>query len=146
MLRLQEGGASAGYAREDDDDDDEPEFELKVEDDDEDEDDEEEDQPPAKKSKKGAGHGGGGLGADEEENIPCIYTDGSSLANGRAGAVAGVGVYFGAGDPRLVSTFRFFRLIYSSSIFIPPPSLPYFKSHNPIYPRRNNSSLPRNPN
>lgn len=29
-----------------------------------------------------------------------IYTDGSSLANGTAGARAGVGVYFGPGDPR----------------------------------------------
>ncbi len=29
-----------------------------------------------------------------------IHTDGSSLANGTAGARAGVGVYFGPGDPR----------------------------------------------
>lgn len=29
-----------------------------------------------------------------------IYTDGSSLANGRVGAMAGVGVYFGPQDPR----------------------------------------------
>lgn len=29
-----------------------------------------------------------------------IYTDGSSLGNGRAGAVSGVGVYFGQNDPR----------------------------------------------
>ena len=29
-----------------------------------------------------------------------IYTDGSSLGNGKQGAVAGVGVYFGAGDER----------------------------------------------
>lgn len=33
-----------------------------------------------------------------------IYTDGSSLANGRAVASAGVGVYFGPGDSRFVST------------------------------------------
>jgi len=32
-----------------------------------------------------------------------IHTDGSSLANGTAGARAGVGVYFGPGDPRNVS-------------------------------------------
>jgi len=32
-----------------------------------------------------------------------IYTDGSSLANGRAEAMAGVGVYFGPGDGRNVS-------------------------------------------
>jgi len=33
-----------------------------------------------------------------------IYTDGSSLGNGRLGAAAGVGVYFGPGDPRFVSS------------------------------------------
>ncbi|KAF2204342.1 ribonuclease H-like protein [Delitschia confertaspora ATCC 74209] len=32
-----------------------------------------------------------------------IYTDGSSRGNGKVGAVAGVGVYFGAGDDRNVS-------------------------------------------
>ncbi|TKA48301.1 hypothetical protein B0A55_13642, partial [Friedmanniomyces simplex] len=32
-----------------------------------------------------------------------IYTDGSSLSNGRAAAMAGVGVYFGPGDTRNVS-------------------------------------------
>lgn len=32
-----------------------------------------------------------------------IYTDGSSLKNGRAGATAGVGVFFGIGDPRNIS-------------------------------------------
>jgi ribonuclease HI len=35
-----------------------------------------------------------------------IYTDGSSLANGQVGAVAGVGVFFGDGDDRYVSTCR----------------------------------------
>jgi ribonuclease HI len=33
-----------------------------------------------------------------------IYTDGSSLRNGHAGARAGVGVFFGPGDPRYAST------------------------------------------
>jgi ribonuclease HI len=37
---------------------------------------------------------------DSEADVHPIYTDGSSLANGRAGAVAGVGVYFGPGDKR----------------------------------------------
>lgn len=32
-----------------------------------------------------------------------IYTDGSSLANGRAEAIGGVGVYFGPADPRNIS-------------------------------------------
>ena len=32
-----------------------------------------------------------------------VYTDGSCLKNGRQGAVAGIGVYFGRGDPRNIS-------------------------------------------
>ncbi|KAL2753673.1 hypothetical protein ACRALDRAFT_2126496 [Sodiomyces alcalophilus JCM 7366] len=36
-------------------------------------------------------------------NMAAIYTDGSSLSNGRLGAVAGVGVFFGTDDPRNVS-------------------------------------------
>ena len=42
------------------------------------------------------------LGASQTEPIR-IHTDGSSLGNGTAGAFAGVGVYFGPGDRRLVS-------------------------------------------
>ncbi|KAI5281880.1 hypothetical protein KEM52_003840, partial [Ascosphaera acerosa] len=38
-----------------------------------------------------------------QDDILRIYTDGSSLANGKAGAVAGVGVFFGPGDARNVS-------------------------------------------
>lgn len=41
---------------------------------------------------------GGGASGDLEE----IYTDGSTLSNGQEGAVAGVGVFFGDGDPRFV--------------------------------------------
>ncbi|KOS22114.1 Ribonuclease H [Escovopsis weberi] len=37
------------------------------------------------------------------EDILDIYTDGSSLANGKAGSRAGLGVYFGDGDARNVS-------------------------------------------
>ena len=40
-------------------------------------------------------------GASQTEPIR-IYTDGSSLGNGTAGAFAGVGVYFGPNDKRLV--------------------------------------------
>ncbi|KAI5285617.1 hypothetical protein KEM54_000425 [Ascosphaera aggregata] len=43
------------------------------------------------------------LPKDDEDDILNIYTDGSSLANGRLGAQAGVGVYFGPGDERNVS-------------------------------------------
>lgn len=35
-------------------------------------------------------------------DILIIYTDGSSLGNGKVGARAGVGVYFGKDDPRWV--------------------------------------------
>lgn len=38
-----------------------------------------------------------------DEDLLEIYTDGSTLANGQNGAVAGVGVFFGDGDPRFVS-------------------------------------------
>ncbi|KAK5997872.1 Ribonuclease H [Cladobotryum mycophilum] len=37
------------------------------------------------------------------EDVLEVYTDGSSLANGKAGSRAGLGVYFGEGDPRNVS-------------------------------------------
>lgn len=36
-----------------------------------------------------------------------IYTDGSTLSNGQEGAVAGVGVFFGDGDPRSVRYTKF---------------------------------------
>ncbi|KAM4060557.1 RNase H domain-containing protein [Hirsutella rhossiliensis] len=56
------------------------------------------DPPPADKAKK----------KDVEIALPSedmlkIYTDGSSLANGKVGSRAGVGVFFGDGDPRNVS-------------------------------------------
>lgn len=35
----------------------------------------------------------------ETRKLSCIYTDGSSLGNGRQGAVAGCGVYFGVSPP-----------------------------------------------
>lgn len=41
--------------------------------------------------------------ATENSNIMSIYTDGSSLANGRHGARAGLGVFFGPNDPRNIS-------------------------------------------
>ncbi|KAH6617626.1 ribonuclease H-like domain-containing protein [Chaetomium tenue] len=38
-----------------------------------------------------------------QNGLVIVYTDGSSLGNGRVGATAGVGVYFGDNDPRNVS-------------------------------------------
>lgn len=40
--------------------------------------------------------------SDAKSKPLSIYTDGSSLANGQVGAVAGVGVFFGDGDDRCV--------------------------------------------
>lgn len=59
------------------------------------------DEPPAKKSKKTTATEG--LQVLDEPDVIHVYTDGSSLSNGRAGAVAGVGVWFGEGDKRNVS-------------------------------------------
>ena len=44
---------------------------------------------PAKKVKR-----------DVADKTVHVYTDGSSRGNGKKGALAGVGVYFGNGDPR----------------------------------------------
>lgn len=41
--------------------------------------------------------------ATEPDGMLRVYTDGSSLANGKVGSRAGVGVFFGDGDPRNVS-------------------------------------------
>ncbi|GAW22084.1 hypothetical protein ANO14919_116190 [Xylariales sp. No.14919] len=58
-------------------------------------------QPPNKKIKTKTS-GDGDL-VEDEPDVLRIFTDGSSLSNGRAGAIAGVGVYFGEGDKRNVS-------------------------------------------
>ncbi|KAK4096968.1 hypothetical protein N658DRAFT_435065 [Parathielavia hyrcaniae] len=54
-------------------------------------------EPPAKKAKKAA------KPTSSRSGVEVVYTDGSSLGNGRVGATAGVGVYFGEGDPRNIS-------------------------------------------
>ncbi|TPX11007.1 uncharacterized protein E0L32_008044 [Thyridium curvatum] len=62
------------------------------------------DQPPAKKARtSGVGATNGAASGTTSKGALTIYTDGSSLANGRTGARAGVGVFFGAGDKRNVS-------------------------------------------
>ncbi|KAI1311675.1 ribonuclease H-like protein [Xylaria venustula] len=61
-------------------------------------------EPPSKKAKKtkvSAEPEGNVI--EDEPDVLRIFTDGSSLANGRAGATAGVGVFFGEGDKRNVS-------------------------------------------
>ncbi|KAJ3578081.1 hypothetical protein NPX13_g2485 [Xylaria arbuscula] len=61
-------------------------------------------EPPNKKAKKTkTSNEPGGDIIEDEPDVLRIFTDGSSLANGRAGATAGVGVFFGEGDERNVS-------------------------------------------
>lgn len=55
-------------------------------------------EPPAKKAKKTT------KTTPSRGNVLVVYTDGSSLGNGRSGASAGVGVFFGVNDPRFVAT------------------------------------------
>ncbi|KAI0549477.1 hypothetical protein F4679DRAFT_262951 [Xylaria curta] len=58
-------------------------------------------EPPSKKAKKAKTPGEPGSDITEDEpGVLQIFTDGSSLSNGRAGATAGVGVFFGEGDKR----------------------------------------------
>lgn len=45
-----------------------------------------------------------------DDGVLRIYTDGSSRGNGKVGAIAGLGVYFGDGDPRYVDHALGFRL------------------------------------
>ncbi|KAH9908088.1 hypothetical protein F4778DRAFT_461685 [Xylariomycetidae sp. FL2044] len=60
-------------------------------------------EPPAKKSKKSTSKS---VPVLNEPDVEYIYTDGSSLGNGAHGAVAGVGVYFGEGDPRYMTRLK----------------------------------------
>lgn len=58
---------------------------------------------PARKKTRRSSVSQAAVARPRESAVQNIYTDGSSLANGRAGASAGVGVYFGIEDPRNVS-------------------------------------------
>lgn len=53
-------------------------------------------EPPAKKAKTVP------KPVPTRNGVDVVYTDGSSLGNGRVGATAGVGVFFGESDPRFV--------------------------------------------
>jgi ribonuclease HI len=61
-------------------------------------------EPPSKKQKQAE------KPPPPRGNVLVVYTDGSSLGNGRSGASAGVGVYFGPNDPRCVFQIAFFRI------------------------------------
>ncbi|KAK5635242.1 hypothetical protein RRF57_010954 [Xylaria bambusicola] len=61
-------------------------------------------EPPSKRTKKTkTSNDLDGDIVEDEPDVLRIFTDGSSLANGRAGATAGVGVFFGEDDERNVS-------------------------------------------
>jgi ribonuclease HI len=63
---------------------------------------------PVKKQERSNGSSGEGPSAKKAKTSSSngktvkVWTDGSSRGNGRLGAVAGVGVYFGENDPRYV--------------------------------------------
>ncbi|KAL7623840.1 hypothetical protein AAE478_005396 [Parahypoxylon ruwenzoriense] len=58
-------------------------------------------EPPSKRIK--ASKISTDLNVEDEPDVQHIYTDGSTLANGKPGAVAGIGVWFGIGDKRNIS-------------------------------------------
>lgn len=80
-----------------------PEERFDFEDEDEDEEDEAGVSPAAKRTKLSSDEIALAITGETVEDLLEIYTDGSTLSNGQTGAVAGVGVFFGDGDPRYVS-------------------------------------------
>ncbi|POS72489.1 ribonuclease H [Diaporthe helianthi] len=83
-----------------------PEEAFDFKDEDGDEDDEEDDagvSPAAKRTKLSSDEIALAITGETVEDLVEIYTDGSTLSNGQTGAVAGVGVFFGDGDPRNIS-------------------------------------------
>ncbi|KAL8366084.1 hypothetical protein RB595_004726 [Gaeumannomyces hyphopodioides] len=102
--------AAAEESEEEEDEEDDDDEEEEDDDDDDDDDPAEILQPVAKKQRtptttaaaasappKRPAPSAGGSGLTQ------IYTDGSSIGNGKVGAMAGVGVFFGDGDPRNIS-------------------------------------------
>ncbi|KAH8882994.1 hypothetical protein GQ53DRAFT_847147 [Thozetella sp. PMI_491] len=85
------GGAATTRQEEEEEDDSD-------EDEDDDEDEEEDEAPPAKRSRTS-----GPATVKADAILLKIWTDGSSLGNGRAGSRAGLGVFFGHGDLRNIS-------------------------------------------
>lgn len=77
-----------------------PEETFDFEDEDEEDDDEAGVSPAAKRTKLSSDEIALAITGETVEDLLEIYTDGSTLSNGQTGAVAGVGVFFGDGDPR----------------------------------------------
>ncbi|KAG6360238.1 hypothetical protein INS49_011294 [Diaporthe citri] len=80
-----------------------PEETFDFEDEDEDEEDDAGVSPAAKRTKLSSDEIALAITGETVEDLLEIYTDGSTLSNGQTGAVAGVGVFFGDGDPRNIS-------------------------------------------
>lgn len=80
-----------------------PDDRFDFEDEDEDDEDETGVIPAAKRTKMSNDELAVAITGDTIEDLLEIYTDGSTLSNGQTGAVAGVGVFFGDGDPRYVT-------------------------------------------
>lgn len=80
-----------------------PEERFDFEDEDEDEEDVAGVSPAAKRTKLSSDEIALTITGETVEDLLEIYTDGSTLSNGQTGAVAGVGVFFGDGDPRHVT-------------------------------------------
>lgn len=94
-------GVSVASEEEEEEDEEDDEDEENEEEEEENEEEEEEEdaaqilQPPAKRTKAGSA-----AVATSSAAVLNIYTDGSSLGNGKHGASAGIGVFFGHGDKR----------------------------------------------
>lgn len=92
-----------------------PEERFDFEDEDEDDEDEAGVSPAAKRTKLSSDEIALAITGETVEDLLEIYTDGSTLSNGQTGAVAGVGVFFGDGDPRYVTasdtSCLFFHLV-----------------------------------
>ncbi len=63
-----------------------------------------------------AGHKRTATNDADEHNSIVVYSDGACKGNGRAGSIAGIGVYWGQGDPRSVPFYSFLFFIESSYI------------------------------
>jgi len=119
-----EGVAADGDEDEEEDDDEEEDEEEEDDEDDEeeDEDDEEEDLQPVAKKVRTTGPSAAPPAGKKGELIN-VYTDGSSLGNGYHGASAGVGVFFGSGDPRSVTPSLFplpVKRYFAKSVYLYP--------------------------
>lgn len=60
------------------------------------------DEPAAKRARTTSEPASSKGKSDTAKGLTIVYTDGSSLGNGKVGAAAGIGVFFGADDERYI--------------------------------------------